>query len=57
MTYSKRDIKDANKMRDLFLILSEQDKAMVNGYLSALVDKTVAGGNREQQDKPLTVVT
>ncbi len=57
MARSKRDIEDANRMRDLFLILSEGDKAMVNGYLSALVDKTVANKDEPQQDEPLAVAT
>lgn len=55
--YSKKDIEDANKMCSLFLILSEKDKIMANGYVSALADKTVADNNREQQGKPLTVAT
>ncbi len=57
MTYSKKEIEDANKMYNLFLNLSERDKVMANGYLSALADKTIANGNGEQQDKPLAVAT
>lgn len=57
MTYSKKDIEDANKMYNLFLNLSERDKVMANGYLSALIDKTNADNGREQQDKPLAVAT
>lgn len=55
--YSKKDIEDANKMCSLFLILSEKDKIMANGYVSALADKTIANRDESQQDEPLAVTT
>lgn len=57
MTYLRASTEDATRVNDLFARISENDKNMAIAYLSALVDKTVADGNREQQDKPLTVTT
>ena len=51
--YSKKDIESATKMCSLFLILSEKDKIMANGYVSALADKTIANKDESQQDESL----
>lgn len=57
MTRAGADVKGAREIEDLFAGITERDKDMVIGYLSALNDKAIADNSREQQDKPLAVTT
>ncbi len=50
MTRAEADVKSAREIGDLFAGITERDKDMVIGYLSALNDKAIADGSK-QQDK------
>lgn len=50
MAGNLNDIRDANKMEDLFSDISEESKTMVLVYLSALRDKEIADKARYSQE-------
>ena len=49
MTYLGMDTSDAIKIDDLFKKISEDDKNMALGYLSALADKAVVNEGKKLQ--------
>lgn len=50
MTGNSNDIRDANRIEDLFADISEESKTMVVVYLSALRDKEIADKSRQLQE-------
>lgn len=50
MAGNSNDIRDANKIEDLFADISEESKTMVIVYLSALRDKEIADSARKLQE-------
>lgn len=50
MAGNLNDIRDANKIEDLFADISEESKTMVIVYLSALRDKEIADKGRQLQE-------